>query len=229
MEKKKCSGPCGLIKNLDEFGKNKKSPDGLNYICKECASAYRKQHHAKNKERDNAQQRDYYHNGGGKEVSAAYRQSHKEQKSEYMKKRNKDPAIKKARAEYMKEYMKEYYPDNREKCLEKGRERHRNNINNPNYIASQMWKHLNERCQKHPNYVDVDVVVERDEFIEWAVPELEEFFKLHPNEDLNPNERPELHRVNNCPYYKLGEMQIITKAAHRELHPKRRNEKGQFI
>ncbi len=33
---KRCTGICQKIKDLDEFGKNCRSPDGHAYKCKEC-------------------------------------------------------------------------------------------------------------------------------------------------------------------------------------------------
>ena len=42
--KKRC-GKCGLIKSKDKFPKDKRSPDGLSYLCKDCKRAYDTAYH----------------------------------------------------------------------------------------------------------------------------------------------------------------------------------------
>ena len=46
---KKCN-KCEEIKPINDFYKNKKSPDGLQYMCKECKKEYSRQHQIVNKE-----------------------------------------------------------------------------------------------------------------------------------------------------------------------------------
>jgi hypothetical protein len=43
---------CGITKELDNFSKNKREPDGLQSRCKECCKQYREQNKEKNKNRD---------------------------------------------------------------------------------------------------------------------------------------------------------------------------------
>ena len=56
--KKKCSA-CKQEKILDSFGLCNKSPDKLNYHCKECASLKRKEQYQKNKEKHIAYAREW--------------------------------------------------------------------------------------------------------------------------------------------------------------------------
>ena len=51
MVDKKCCRVCKKEKEKAMFSKNKKSKDGYDYICKECASAYQKEYRQKNRKK----------------------------------------------------------------------------------------------------------------------------------------------------------------------------------
>ena len=59
MDKKACT-KCGQIKELGEFHKDKKRPDGLFPQCKACVRLNRSNWYAKNKERSSAEHAAYY-------------------------------------------------------------------------------------------------------------------------------------------------------------------------
>ena len=117
---KTCS-ECKIIKDNCDYHKNKKSPDGLDYRCKECkeqiGKKYRednkkeiaiagKEYYEKNKNQINGQQRERYQSH--KEEKAEYRALHKEDISEYNKQYREE------NREKLLEYSRQYYQDNKE-------------------------------------------------------------------------------------------------------------------
>lgn len=58
MKFKKCSG-CGRKLPLSQFAKNKNTPDGLQYKCRECFSKYNRERYLKKKEKIKADVRKY--------------------------------------------------------------------------------------------------------------------------------------------------------------------------
>ena len=50
MDGKKCT-KCGEVKPLDEFSKNSRNNDGLNYRCRECDAVYQREWRSKNREK----------------------------------------------------------------------------------------------------------------------------------------------------------------------------------
>ena len=53
---------CNKIKSIDEFTKNKRTPDNLAWQCRECLGENHKKHRHKYKERRNLYVRERYHN-----------------------------------------------------------------------------------------------------------------------------------------------------------------------
>jgi len=98
---KKCSGPCGLVKSLEEFSKNKIGIDGCRYWCRQCVSEYNKEYRENNKE-----------------AIAECRKNNKGAMAEYQ--RNNKEALAK--------YQKEYRENNKETIARYQRERKKTDI-----------------------------------------------------------------------------------------------------
>lgn len=91
---KKCS-TCHKIKQLDEFSKNKRNPDGLKYSCKICLRAKYRDYYKRNKEQVSERIRKY--NKENKENLSKYSkewyQENKEKISAHRKKKRHSPAL----------------------------------------------------------------------------------------------------------------------------------------
>ena len=101
---------CKVVKPFDEFGKDKKAKDGLNYNCKSCIKELNKEYREANREKKAAKAKKYYEANKEKIITQVkeYYEANKEKKKEYRQ----------ANEERMKEYKKEYYQTNKEKVKE---------------------------------------------------------------------------------------------------------------
>jgi hypothetical protein len=167
MEIKRC-GKCGLDKTIEEFWKNKKEADGLQYQCIECMKKYANDNidHRKNYLRDN-----------------------KEKINSQSKKRRKN--------------KKDQSPVLYEDDLKKHKIWLVNYRKTPEGKAGNMWSGMNGRIKHHKDYKDVLVKMNRQEFVEWAIPEVKKFM------ELNPNEVPSLDRIDYTGHYEFGNIRII--------------------
>jgi hypothetical protein len=129
METKICS-KCKKVKLLEDFCKDKSKKDGLNPVCRECASKQYKQYYLKNKDKINKRIKEY-------------RKKNSEKVMLFSRKRSREWY--KKNQEYAKQYSRNYYEQNKEK--EKARCQ-RFFDNNPEYrkIYSRKWK------ENHPDY-----------------------------------------------------------------------------
>lgn len=109
MESKICT-KCGQEKSVDDFSKDKRTPDGLVCHCKDCIKNYKHQWHLDNRERTKEHD---------KEVKKEYRKTNvekiKKQSKEYYK-RNK-------------EKLKTYYEENKERLKQYNKEYRNKNWN----------------------------------------------------------------------------------------------------
>ena len=55
--------------------------------------------------------------------------------------------------------------------------------NTPKGKAETMWygitQRVNNKDKKHPSYTNIDVLITKTEFLNWAIPELEKWSKTH--------------------------------------------------
>lgn len=158
--KKKCS-QCNIEKELIEFNKDKTSPDGLGYRCRECGKTYAKQYHQDNKEKYKAyyeKNRDklkekcikYYYKNREKRCEKArqYHQDNKERLNEYTKEwREKNiEHIKQyniKNKERTKEFQKQYRENNKEKIKERGQKYYQKNKEKLNQQGAE-WRDRNK-------------------------------------------------------------------------------------
>ena len=90
LPEKKCS-KCDVVKQLDEFHREKNSKDGRQSYCKECRKEYSKQYRQDNKEEINEYNKQYREDN--KEQLKQYDQDHKEERNERDRNRyHNDPA-----------------------------------------------------------------------------------------------------------------------------------------
>ena len=149
---KRCCS-CKKVKPIFEFSKVKRYKDGHDYECKACRKIRSKKYREENKDRLNAQTRQWYQNNKvrvynynkerriknkeeiaayQKEYSKRYREEHKEKLKEYFinynieKREERSIKSRKYREENkgkIKEAQAEYYNKNKEKFLERSRKR----------------------------------------------------------------------------------------------------------
>lgn len=130
---------CGVEKPLDDFYKQKRSKDGLSYMCKECNKLRTRKYHQENKERLKEYQKVY--NKENKEMVAEkkrlYHLKNKEKDNEYAKqyrKKNKE-ILKEKKRQYCKDNEEEikkrrvrYYQRNKETIKERTKQYRQENI-----------------------------------------------------------------------------------------------------
>lgn len=109
----KICSKCGLEKELSEFNKNPGHKFGVNYCCKVCEAAYKKQYSKTHKEVIRKYKKDHVVEIAQKERE--YRQAHREQI------RAKDKAYREAHIEQYKAWMKEWREKNKEHLREQER------------------------------------------------------------------------------------------------------------
>ena len=145
---KKCS-KCGIEKELTEFGKYKRSKDGLKPHCKICRREESKKYRESNKDKIKKQAKKYRESNKDKikesqkewrenniekvrERCREYYQNNKEERKEYDKEyyQNNKEKVNKRKKEYReknKEHFKEYHKEYREKNIERINEYVQNN------------------------------------------------------------------------------------------------------
>ena len=126
---------CKLIFLNDQFYKDKKSKDGLNFHCRKCKKKSDRKYYNSNKERKRKYSKEY--NERNKEARRKYSR-------EYSKK-NKEKTLKYASEyrEHNKEiackYGKEYYQKNRKKCIKNQVEYTRKRLKNDSKLKITMY------------------------------------------------------------------------------------------
>ncbi len=83
MDQKQCT-KCEIVQSLEEdFGIDRKSPDGRKRWCKNCCKAHQQRYKLENREKINKAYRDWYaKNGNGERVQASHRQSNEKHHEE---------------------------------------------------------------------------------------------------------------------------------------------------
>lgn len=74
----------------------------------------------------------------------------------------------------------------------------------PTGKAKKAWENMKLRCKNSPEYFHVKINVERDEFLEWAIPEYEKFMTL------NPNAQPSIDRIDSDGHYEIGNIRVVS-------------------
>jgi hypothetical protein len=79
----------------------------------------------------------------------------------------------------------------------------------PLYRAKATYRGMVKRCGNknglNPTYVNVQLKLTEQEFLDWAIPKYEQFLKEHPTEI------PNVARFNDSGDYELGNIQLITR------------------
>ncbi len=83
------------------------------------------------------------------------------------------------------------------------RERYHRMAETPEGRAAISWNNLNTRVKKHKCYQTVRVLVSREEFMAWAIPELQKWMLD------NPGKVPSVDRKDGNGHYEIGNMQIL--------------------
>lgn len=152
MEKKCCK--CQENKNINEFGKLTKSPDGLRYDCKCCRRIYREN----NRESINKKLKEYYENN--KEYllnkNKEYRLKNIDEINIQRKEYRNRPEIK----EYMKQKNRDYLPIKKEKIKQKRKENKDFQISE--ILRSKIHKILKCKNTSYQNILGCDMIFFKD-------------------------------------------------------------------
>jgi len=168
----KCS-KCGIIKNVNEFHKDKHTVNGVTTQCKECRnehyhihkkriSEHRKKYREKNKGKIAKQQKSYRESNKEKiaKRSKKYREANKEKIAEMGKRyreenREKEATRKKrwreANKERVSETGKSYYKKNKEKILERQKEHYPLIKRKKSKESKQRYQAKRQIISKHKN------------------------------------------------------------------------------
>ena len=84
----------------------------------------------------------------------------------------------------------------------------------PKGKATTMWYNIVERAQdkrgNNPTYQHIKLLMTRDEFISWVIPQLEQW--KHPL--VGTKNSPSIDRINTTGHYELSNLQLLTKSEH---------------
>jgi len=139
---------CKIIKELEEFSKNKRNKDGLDHLCKNCISLKNKNSYQDNKQKFSEKRKSYYLQNKEKEniYSKNYYESNKkeilEKNNEYVD-RNKEKTKEYQREYHKSEKYKEYKLQNSEKIKLYDKE-----YRNRPEIKERINKQITERNKK---------------------------------------------------------------------------------
>ena len=111
----KCCSGCGVVKSLDDFHRDRKSPDGHRANCKECVNARRRRYRESNLDMELERRRRWYEENRDKMLERARR----------YREENRDKVL---------EGKRRYREENRDKVLESHR---RYREENREYVARQ--------------------------------------------------------------------------------------------
>lgn len=87
----------------------------------------------------------------------------------------------------------------------------------PDRRAKRTWNTLKTRIRTQPAYSGVEIRMERDEFLEWAIPEYEGWMAD------NPNQTPSLDRIDPSQHYSLGNLRILSRGENTRLARNHKN------
>ncbi len=122
---KRCSGPCGKLKPLDEFFRRAASKDGLNARCKECTKIYTQSE--ENKQKKKEYNKDYFkkYYPENRERLLEYQKDYAQENAEKIADYKKSYA--EENAEKIAQYQAQYQEQNREHIRELKKEYKKNN------------------------------------------------------------------------------------------------------
>ena len=114
---------CGVVKPLDDFHRDKRSPDGRRSDCKECVREYKRRYLEENRDKERERNRRYHEENRDKvrERKHRYYEDNRDKVLEYKRRyyeENRDEVL---------EYKRRYHEENRDKRLESQRRYHEEN------------------------------------------------------------------------------------------------------
>lgn len=89
-------------------------------------------------------------------------------------------------------------------CLDRAAEVMRNYRKTPEGTAALMWSNIKNRCGKKGPYKKIKIEMKRSDFLEWAIPRIEEFLKN------NETKSPSCDRINPDDNYKISNLRIVS-------------------
>lgn len=85
-------------------------------------------------------------------------------------------------------------------CLRVTKKTYRNTVKGK---AVRAWENAGWRCKNDPAYKGIELRVNKQDFLSWAVPEYEGFIASRPHKV------PSLDRVDSSGHYEIGNLRII--------------------
>lgn len=195
---KQCTA-CKLQLEFDQFGKNNKSKDGLNYVCRSCKKIQDREYGRKNKEAINLRRKKHRDNNR-ESIAEAKKRSYEKNKQHYINK------------------AKNYYDNNKDKCIEQSRERYSNmkdmillidKIDRQENPAKYLYKNAKSRAKKQGIPFDIQI---QDINVPDVCPILG--IELKVNEKTVNKHSPSLDKIIPELGYVKGNIQVISHLAN---------------
>lgn len=146
IEEKKCHGECGKVKSVSEFSVDKKAKSGFQYLCKLCASQYRKE----NREVLRIKEAQYRKNNpeymaNKRKSTAEWTRNNPDYKSQWYQNNKDNISIR----------MAKYYEDNSDTIKARNAQW---SASNPDKIAHRSSKHRAMKLQRTAAWADSDKI-----------------------------------------------------------------------
>jgi hypothetical protein len=107
------------------------------------------------------------------------------------------------------------------RCIECSKKYNREYFGSPHGKAIVAWNNISGRATNsngdNPSYADVELRMDRDEFIKWFVPEMEKWMAE------NPGIRGSVDRIRDEGHYEIGNLRIISMVANARKSMARKN------
>ena len=112
-------------------------------------------------------------------------------------------------------------PSNRDKlqswCKECFKSAYEASKTNPSAMALRAWHSLVSRTKNHKDYQHVKVLMSRNDFLTWALPEFDAWMRA------NPELRPSVDRIEPSGHYELGNIRVLERGQNSRRARKNHN------
>lgn len=103
-----------------------------------------------------------------------------------------------------RDYQKNYYKENRDQVNARMREYAKKNRKTAKGRAQHTWSNIKSRAGKRQDYINVEVRMTKEEWLAWAVPQYEKWFKERPGVT------PSINRIDGKGHYEIGNLELVS-------------------